>query len=236
MWQARRTPWNIYPPASGPGSGLYKSIDGGDTWTPMRGNGFPDEASAASASRSRDSDPQARLRDRRHGETRGGLYRSDDAGAHWKRISDDERIWQRGWYFGRITVDPKNADRVYAMNTIVLRSDDGGAHFVALKGDGTGDDFHELWIDPDNANRQILGVDQGAIVTLERRHGPGARWHNQPTAQIYHVSTDNRFPYRVYGAQQDSRRGRRCRARTRRLRRHHDARSSRKSPPAARAA
>ena len=89
------------------------------------------------------------------------------------------------------------------MNTIVLRSDDGGEHFIALKGDPTGDDFHELWIDPDNAERQILGVDQGAIVTLNGGT-TWSRWYNQPTAQIYHVSTDNRFPYRVYGAQQDS--------------------------------
>ncbi|MET0230969.1 MAG: hypothetical protein ABW186_08580, partial [Rhodanobacteraceae bacterium] len=130
-------------------------------------------------------------------------YRSDDAGASWKHISADARIWQRGWYFGRIAVDPANADRVFVMNTIVLRSDDGGAHFAAQKGDATGDDFHELWIDPEDANRQILGVDQGAIVT-QNGGRTWSSWHNQPTAQMYHVSTDNRFPYRVYGAQQDS--------------------------------
>ncbi|HEX5123853.1 MAG TPA: hypothetical protein VFV97_11455, partial [Rhodanobacteraceae bacterium] len=133
----------------------------------------------------------------------GGMYRSDDAGASWKRISRDDRIWQRGWYFSRIAVDPKNADRVYVMNTIVLRTDDAGEHFIALKGDNTGDDFHEMWIDPENPDRQILGVDQGAIVTLNGGR-TWSSWLNQPTAQIYHVSTDNRFPYRVYGAQQDS--------------------------------
>ncbi|WP_199268698.1 WD40/YVTN/BNR-like repeat-containing protein [Cognatiluteimonas profundi] len=200
LWQVRRTPWNVYPPATGPGSGLYKSSDGGDTWTPMRGNGFPDHAGRIGiAVAPGDASRVYAIVD---GDA-GGLYRSDDAGAHWRRTSDDARIWQRGWYFGRIAVDPKNADRVYAMNTIVLRSDDGGAHFNAVQGDATGDDFHELWIDPTDPDRQILGVDQGAIVTLNGGKS-WSSWHNQPTAQMYHVSTDNRFPYRVYGAQQDS--------------------------------
>ena len=200
MWQARRTPWNVYPPASGPGSGLYKSVDGGDTWTQLRGNGFPEHVGRVGIAVA--PNLPSRVYAIVDGDA-GGLYRSDDAGAHWRLASGDARIWQRGWYFGRITVDPQNADRVYAMNTIVLRSDDGGAHFIALKGDGTGDDFHELWIDPNDSNRQILGVDQGAIVTLNGG-ATWSSWHNQPTAQMYHVSTDNRFPYRVYGAQQDS--------------------------------
>ena len=113
------------------------------------------------------------------------------------------RIWQRGWYFGRVAVDPKNADRVWALNTIVLRSDDGGTTFVPLKGDPTGDDFHEMWIDPANPERQILGTDQGALVT-QNGGRTWSSWHNQPTAQFYHVVTDNRFPYLVYGSQQDS--------------------------------
>jgi photosystem II stability/assembly factor-like uncharacterized protein len=205
MWQTRRTPWNIYPPANGPGSGLYKSTDGGDTWSSLNRNGFPDKVGRIGIDVAR-SDPKrvyAIVDNQALEDDVGGLYRSDDAGASWKRISKDDRIWQRGWYFGRIAVDPKNADRIYVMNTIVLRSDDGGANFIALKGDPTGDDFHEMWIDPDNADRQILGVDQGAIITLNGGK-TWSSWLNQPTAQIYHVSTDNRFPYRVYGAQQDS--------------------------------
>ena len=200
MWQTRRTPWNIYPPSNGPGSGLYKSIDGGSTWTQVRGNGFPEHVGRIGIAVAQ-SVP-ARVYALVDGDI-GGLYRSDDSGAHWHRTSGDVRIWQRGWYFGRIAVDPKNADRVYAMNTIVLRSDDGGANFTPLKGDSTGDDFHELWIDPTNPDSQILGVDQGAIVTLNGGK-TWSSWHNQPTAQMYHVSTDNRFPYRVYGSQQDS--------------------------------
>ncbi len=203
MWQARRTPWNIYPPANGPGSGLWKSTDGGDHWTQLQGNGFPAHVGRIGLAIS-DASPQrvyAIVDGLVAGE--GGMYRSDDAGAHWRRMSDDIRIWQRGWYFGRVAADPKNADRVYAMNTIVLRSDDGGTHFVADKGDATGDDYHELWIDPANPDRRILGVDQGAMITLNGGRS-WSSWHNQPTAQLYHVSTDNRFPYRVYGAQQDS--------------------------------
>lgn len=200
LWQTRRPPWNVYPPSSGPGSGLYQSLDGGDHWHPVRGNGFPEHVGRIGLAIS----PAAprRVYAIVDGES-GGLYRSDDAGAHWRRMSDDPRIWQRGWYFGEIAVDPQNPDRVYALNTIVLRSDDGGAHFLALKGDPTGDDFHAMWIDPDNPDRQILGADQGAIVTLNGGR-TWSSWHNQPTAQLYHVSTDRRFPYWVYGAQQDS--------------------------------
>lgn len=201
LWQTRRPPWNIYPPSNGPGSGLYKSTDGGNTWTHIQGNGFPSEklgrigiAISAAA-----PDRIYAIVDAEQ----GGLYRSDDAGKTWKKMSGDPRIWQRGWYFGQITADPKNPDRIYAMNTIELRSDDGGKTFLPVKGDPTGDDYHELWIDPNDPDRQIMGVDQGAIITVNGGK-TWSSWFNQPTAQMYHVSTDNRFPYRVYGAQQDS--------------------------------
>lgn len=201
MWQARRTLWNVYPPASGPGSGLYKSVDGGDSWKPIRGNGFPEGKLGRIGVSVAPSEPN-RVYAIVDGDA-GGLYRSDDAGANWKRTSSDNRIWNRGWYFGRITIDPTNADRVYAMNTIVLRSDDGGSTFIPLKGDSTGDDFHDLWIDPADPQRRILAVDQGAIVSVNGGE-TWSSWHNQPTAQMYHIITDNRFPYRIYGAQQDS--------------------------------
>ncbi|MEO7936170.1 MAG: hypothetical protein ABIR27_07920 [Dokdonella sp.] len=201
MWQARRTPWNVYPPASGPGSGLYKSTDGGDSWTPIRGHGFAEGKVGRIGIAIAPNQPN-RVYAIVDGDA-GGLYRSDDSGANWKRTSSDNRIWQRGWYFGRITIDPVNADRVYALNTIVLRSDDGGSTFLPLKGDNTGDDFHDLWIDPTDPQRRILAVDQGAIVSVNGGE-TWSSWHNQPTAQLYHISTDNRFPYRIYGAQQDS--------------------------------
>ena len=190
----------MYPPASGPGSGLYKSTDGGDSWQRIEGHGFPASVGRVGLAVS-PSVPQ-RVYAIVDGEA-GGLYRSDDAGANWTRKSSDERIWARCWYFCAATVDPRNAERVYVMNTIVLRSDDGGATFIPLKGDSTGDDFHALWIDPSAPERQILGSDQGAQVTLNGG-ATWSSWHNQPTAQIYRVNTDQRTPYHIYGAQQDS--------------------------------
>ena len=202
LWQTRRPPWSVYPPSSGPGSGLFVSHDGGTHWSPVQGNGFPAHPGRIGLATSpAKPDRVYALVDAAGGE--GGLYRSDDGGAHWNHVTGDQRLWQRGWYFGGITADPKDADRVYVMNTIVLRSDDGGKQFIALKGDPTGDDFHSLWIDPTDSDRQILGVDQGTLVT-QNGGKTWSSWYNQPTAQIYHVSTDNRFPYWVYGAQQDS--------------------------------
>jgi len=202
LWQTRRPPWSVYPPSNGPGSGLYVSHDGGSHWSQLQGNGFPAHPGRIGIALA-PSQPNRvyALVDAPADE--GGLYRSDDGGTHWNHVTDDQRIWQRGWYFCRLTVDPKNADRVYVMNTIVLRSDDGGKQFIALKGDPTGDDFHQMWIDPTDPDRQILGIDQGTLITLNGGH-TWSSWFNQPTAQIYHVSTDNRFPYWVYGAQQDS--------------------------------
>lgn len=204
LWQTRRPPWNVYPPSSGPGSGLYKSGDGGRSWVQLTGHGLP-----ASPGRIGLATTPARpgrvyaLVDVRDGGDGAGLYRSDDSGATWKLMSGDKRITERAWYFSGITADPKNADVVYVCDTVLLRSDDGGAHFVALKGDETGDDYHSLWLDPADPDRRILGVDQGALVSLNGGV-TWSSWFNQPTGQFYHVSTDNRFPYRVYGAQQDS--------------------------------
>ena len=202
MWQTRRPPWSVYPPSNGPGSGLYVSHDGGQHWTHIVGNGFPAHPGriglAVAPTRPN------RLYALVAGSWKtGGLYRSDDGGAHWRHVSRDRRIFGRGWYFCSLTVDPSDANRLYVMNTIVLESDDGGAHFIALKGDPTGDDFHQLWIDPTDTHRMILGSDQGTQVTLNGGK-TWSTWYNQPTGQIYHISTDNRFPYWVYGAQQDS--------------------------------
>ena len=204
LWQTRRPPWNTYPPSSGPGSGLYKTTDGGKTWTQLT-NGLPAKVghiglSISNANPSRvyaqvDSD----LED-------GGIYRSDDAGKTWTHVDggkDQLRLWQRGWYFGEITADPKNPDVVYVMNTSTYRSTDGGKTFIPIKGAPGGDDYHALWIDPNDSNRMILGSDQGVVVSVDDAK-TWSSWYNQPTGQFYHAITDNRFPYWVYGAQQDS--------------------------------
>lgn len=204
LWQTRRPPWNVYPPSSGPGSGLYRSIDGGRTWSRLSGHGLPDApARIGIATTAARPNRVFALIDVRPGAEGGGLYRSDDSGSTWSRISTDRRILERAWYFSGITADPNNADIVYVCDTVLLRSVDGGAHFIPLEGDPTGDDFHTLWIDSADSRRRILGVDQGAIVSLNGGQ-TWSSWFNQPTGQFYHVSTDNRFPYMIYGAQQDT--------------------------------
>ena len=200
QWQTRRTPWSVYPPSNGAGSGLYKSTDGGDTWTQLT-NGLPAHVGriGIAVARTQPSRVYA-IVDAEHA---GGMYRSDDSGATWTRTSSDSRIWSRGWYFGEITVDPKNADVVWSLNVNLYRSDDGGKNFIPEKGAPGGDDYHVLWIDPQETSRRILGVDQGAVVTVDGGK-TWSSWYNQPTGQFYHVITDNRFPYWVYGSQQDS--------------------------------
>jgi len=200
LWQTRRPPWNVYPPASGPGGGLYKSVDGGLTWAPLTGHGFPGQPGRIGIAVAPSLPARVyALVDAQD----GGLYRSDDRGATWTRVAADARIWGRGWYFGGVTVDPTNPDIVYVCNTAMYRSDDGGRTFNPVKGAPGGDDYHQLWIDPTDPTRRALAVDQGALVSLNGGQ-TWSSWFNQPTGQFYHVVTDNRFPYSVYGAQQDS--------------------------------
>jgi photosystem II stability/assembly factor-like uncharacterized protein len=201
LWQTRRPPWNVYPPSNGPGSGLYKSGDGGTTWTQLT-NGLPARVGRIGLSISA-AMPHRVYANVDSAAGSGGIYRSDDAGASWKRVGGEGRVWQRGWYFSGITADPHNADVVYVMDTATYRSTDAGKTFEAILGDPTGDDFHTLWIDPADSNRMILGSDQGVIVTLNGTK-TWSSWYNQPTAQFYHVATDNAFPYSAFGAQQDS--------------------------------
>jgi photosystem II stability/assembly factor-like uncharacterized protein len=201
LWQTRRPPWSVYAPSNGPGSGLYRSTDGGDHWEAVSGQGLPTEGLGRIGIAFAPSSPRRiyLIVDAKE----GGLFRSDNGGQSWQRVSKDQRIWQRGWYFGEVSVDPKNPDTLYLPNTTTYQSNDGGKTFTAFKGAPGGDDYHELWIDADEPRRMVLGCDQGAIVT---RNGgeTWSSWFNQPTGQFYHVITDNQFPYWVYGAQQDS--------------------------------
>jgi photosystem II stability/assembly factor-like uncharacterized protein len=201
LWQTRRPPWNVYPPSNGPGSGLYKSTDGGNSWKQLTAHGLPSEGLGRIRIAVAPSDP-ARVYlvvDAKE----GGLYRSDDAGQNWQRENGESRLWGRGWYFNGVTVDPRDRDTVYVSNTSLYRSRDAGKSFTAIKGAPGGDDYHSLWINPDDPQRMILASDQGAIVSVNGGKS-WSSWYNQPTGQFYHVVTDNRFPYWVYGAQQDS--------------------------------
>jgi photosystem II stability/assembly factor-like uncharacterized protein len=197
LWEVRRQPWNFS--SGGPGSGLYRSSDGGVTWTHLTGHGLPPGTLgridvSVSGANPRRVFAMIEAND-------GGLYRSDDGGADWTRVSDDGRIRQRAWYFSKIYADPKAVDTVYALNTGMLRSTDGGKTFSLVP--ATHGDHHGLWIDPTDPNRLINANDGGASVSLDG----GATWSsqdNQPTAQFYHVAVDQRFPYWVYGAQQDN--------------------------------
>lgn len=197
LWQVRRQPWNFS--SGGPGSGLYKSIDGGVNWTRQEGHGLPSGILGRIDIAPSPADPKRVFANIEA--ANGGLFRSDDSGATWKLINQDGRIRQRAWYFSKIYADPRNAEVVYAQNTGMLRSKDGGKSFDLVS--ATHGDHHALWIDPNDPDRIIDANDGGASVSLDG----GATWStqdNQPTAQFYHVAVDKRWPYWVYGAQQDN--------------------------------
>jgi photosystem II stability/assembly factor-like uncharacterized protein len=134
---------------------------------------------------------------------KAGLYRSDDGGDTWALENADPRLTSRAWYFSRITIDTQNPDVIYMPNIALYRSEDGGKTISIVRGAPGGDDYHQIWIDPKNSASMVLGTDQGTTISLDRGQ-TWSSWYNQPTAQFYHVITDNQFPYVVYGAQQDS--------------------------------
>ena len=222
LWATRRPPWAVYAPTNLPGSGLYKSTDGGDTWKQLTGGLPTDEFVGKIGMAVSPSNPKrlwavvddvgsavpagfrgAAAGARPAAKPGGGVYISDDAGATWRLVNAENRLWGRGWYFEAVTVDPTNPDRAYVLNTGTFMTTDAGKTFVPVKAAPGGDDYHQLWVNPTDGNRMVLSSDQGTVVSVD-----GAKtwssWYNQPTAQIYHLSADNRFPYWLYGAQQDS--------------------------------
>jgi len=182
----------------GQDAAIYKSSNQGATWAPIEGKGLPAE-------------PMGRVGVAVAPGTNGkrvyaiatqGLFRSEDGGATWQRSTTDPRIIGN-WYFSRVFIDPRNAQNIYVAQTSMYRSTDGGRSFEAWVGAPSGDDFHALWINPADNRHMILGVDQGAVISVNGG-ATWSSWYNQPTGQFYHVSTDQQYPYNVYGAQQDS--------------------------------
>ncbi|MFZ3342738.1 MAG: hypothetical protein WA213_17780 [Terriglobales bacterium] len=197
LWQVRRTPWSLE--SGGPGSGLYRSADGGTTWKQLKGHGLPETILGRIGVTVSGANPN-RVWAVVEAE-KGGIFRSDDSGETWHLLTDDHRFRQRAWYYSHIFADPKSADTVYILNTSAYRSNDGGKTFTNIH--APHGDNHALWIDPTNPQRMMNGNDGGATISTDG----GASWssqYTQPTAQFYHVTTDNRFPYYIYGAQQDN--------------------------------
>jgi photosystem II stability/assembly factor-like uncharacterized protein len=219
-WHTHRPPWSTYAPIEGPGSGLYRSQDAGKTWKRLEGNGLPDgDWGRVGVDVSPDGKRvyalifiQARAQiqtktgmqpESKTAAAKSGLYRSDDGGNTWVLANSDARLTGRAWYFNRVTIDPQNPDLIYVPNVALYRSEDGGKTISVVRGAPGGDDYHQIWIDPKNSASMVLGTDQGTTISLDRG-ATWSSWYNQPTAQLYHVTTDDQFPYTVYGAQQDS--------------------------------
>ena len=202
LWAGRQGPWENGA-WNGPESGLFKSTDGGTTWKKLT-NGLPTTQQGLgrigfAVAPTNSNRVYATVESPRF----GGIYRSDDAGESWKLLTNDNRYFGRSSDFAELKVDPTNADIVFSANVVTWKSVDGGLAWNAFRGAPGGDDYHRIWINPNNHDIILIASDQGAIITVNGGE-TFSSWYNQPTAQFYHVSTDNAFPYNVYGGQQES--------------------------------
>jgi photosystem II stability/assembly factor-like uncharacterized protein len=206
MWAARQPPWETDEAESFQiaGSGIFKSTDGGTAWHQLR-NGIPEHISRSeiAVAPSNSNIVYAYVNTEDMGKEGAAIYRSDDAGAHFVKVNAMPQLAKRGDDLASLAVDPRNPEIVYATNTSTYRSTDGGRHFIAMKGAPGGDDYHTIWVNPLHPSHMILGSDQGATISLNGGR-TWSSWYNEPTAQMYHVSADNRFPYWVCGGQQES--------------------------------
>ncbi|HTW30232.1 MAG TPA: hypothetical protein VMD76_01045 [Candidatus Sulfotelmatobacter sp.] len=203
MWEVREGPWEDANEFNGTGGGLFKSTDGGSTWNQLS-SGLPKDLSQIYVAIA-PSDPRRLYATVGTASGKLGVYRSEDAGENWAKITNDPRPSGRigGGDLPIPKVDPKNPDLVYVASTVTMRSTDGGKTWSGFRGAPGGDDYQNLWINPNNGNIILLVSDQGALVTVNRGVS-WSSWYNQPTAQLYHAIADNSFPYRVCAGQQES--------------------------------
>lgn len=199
MWEHQRLPWKVI--SGGPGSGLYKSMDGGKTWSEMT-EGLPEEkGKMAIAVSPANSQKVYALIESDSEQEKGGLFVSNNAGKSWSRVSKDHRLVQRAWYYTEVFADPQDENTVYVLSAPALRSIDGGRSWERIT--GTHGDYHDLWINPNNPKNLCIANDGGAAISFNF----GETWStqdNMPTGQFYRINVDNQFPYRIYGGQQDN--------------------------------
>ena len=203
-WEARQYPWQSYfTPIAGPGSAVWRSDDGGIHWRRLAGGGWPAGSLGRISLAVTRSGGRIRVYADVESDKNGGLWRSDDGGAHWLRANPDEDQAFSNYYFNRVTVDPRDPNLVWLTGQSIRRCNHGGAECDIFRGSPGGDDYHSVWVDPKNAGHIAEGSDQGASVSVNGGR-TWSSWYNQPTGQFYHLSADNRFPFRVYAGQQDS--------------------------------